>query len=182
MKTVAALLLGGMLIIWTEAPTGTRCPWVRHRPAVFAGMLWNGRGEGQSLGSISPVSLSCQQPGANLSLLSQAAPGPAHPSASPVPGPTHPTSATAAVSAPRTTSAASPPVGQDASHAHFSPASPMVESWDPTSLHPPPWVAEGGYGDSGSGQAGGLFDGQTGGLRFLQVPDSTCCFVSLYPV
>lgn len=45
MKTVATLLLVGMLIIWTELPTGTTCPWIRRRPAVFAGMLWDGRGE-----------------------------------------------------------------------------------------------------------------------------------------
>lgn len=53
MKSVAALFLVGMLILWTELPTGMRCPRIRYREekhrgwegAVFAWILWDGRGE-----------------------------------------------------------------------------------------------------------------------------------------
>lgn len=111
---------------------------------------WEGREGGLLQGSISPGPLCYQQPGVNNSLLLQAVPGPAHPSASPARCSTHRTTATLTGSVHGTRSAAQPSVEGDASQGYLP--SPTVGSREPPLLCPPPWVAEGGYSDSGSGQ------------------------------
>lgn len=89
------------------------------------------------LGSISPGPLRCRQPGAKSSLLLQAAPGPARPSASPAPYPILRTGATPTGSARGTRSAAHPPAGGDASRGVLPSLSPTVGSGTPSCAHIP---------------------------------------------
>lgn len=122
MKTVTALLLVGMLILWAELPTGRRCPWGKSSGAGKEPCLHGCRGrEGcVFVGQHLPVPLSC--PGANSSLLWQAAPGPVRPCASPAPCTTRGTCACSTDTAPVAGNAAAPSAARNASPGRLAPS------------------------------------------------------------
>lgn len=102
------------------------------------------------LGTISPGPFHGQQPGANTSLLLQAMPGPARLSVSRAWCSTHPTSATLTAGVHGTRSAARPPAGENASHAHLPSLCPTVGSGqNPPRARLLRWQ---GWGNSGTGQ------------------------------